>query len=166
MSQSKRLLGVTLFAVVLCAGCESPTRVPQFDLQGLTQTTATDSAGSPLPPGNAEATPGYIRGVVRSSELQRPEGPDTLVNSVRLAGVRVAALPVTDLSTSPPTTGATAAEVTTNANGEFTLPRLPGGLYVVTFTPPVGSDYQGVWTIVTINSSTADYPWWVTLFKR
>lgn len=166
MSQSKRLVALTLFAAVLCAGCESPTRVPQFDLEGLTQATATDSAGTPVPPGTAEATPGYIRGVVRSSELERPEGSDTLVNSVRLAGVRVAALPVTDVNTSPPTTGAALAEVTTNANGEFTTPQLEGGPYVVTFTPPAGSNYQGVWTMVTINSTTADTPWWVTLFKR
>jgi hypothetical protein len=166
VSDPKRLLGITLLAAVICAGCESPTRAPQLDLKGLRQATPTDSAGSPVPPGTTEATPGYIRGVVRSSELKQPTGPDTLVNSVRLAGVRVAALPVTDPSTSPPATGAVAAEVTTNANGEFTLPQLPGGAYVVTFTPPAGSDYQGVWTMTTINSRTADYPWWVTLFKR
>lgn len=166
MSQSKRLLGITLVAAAVYAGCESPTRVPQLELQGLTQATATDSAGSPVPPGTAEATPGYIRGVVRSSELTRPNGPDTLVNSVRVAGVRVAALPVTDLSTSPPTTGAVAAEVTTNANGEFVLPQLEGGPYVVTFTPPAGSPYQGVWVMVTIDSKTADHAWWVTLFKK
>ncbi|HEX6050661.1 MAG TPA: carboxypeptidase-like regulatory domain-containing protein, partial [Gemmatimonadaceae bacterium] len=151
MSQSKRLLGVTLFAAAMCVGCESPTRAPQLDLQGLRQSTPTDSAGSPVPPGSSEATPGYIRGVVRSSELKQPTGPDTLVNSVRLAGVRVVALPVTDLTKLPPTTGAAAAEVTTNANGEFTLPQLPGGPYVVTFTPPAGSDYQGVWTVATID---------------
>jgi hypothetical protein len=104
--------------------------------------------------------------VVRSSEVSRIQGGDTLVNSVRIAGVRVAAHPVTDLSTSPPGTGAVVAEVSTNANGEFVLPQLPGGPYVVTFTPPAGSSYQGAWTMATISSTSSDYAWWVTLFKR
>ena len=172
MSQSKGLLGIALFATAICVACDSPARpVQQLELQGLRQTTATDSVGTPVTSTTAETTPVYtgppvqIRGVVRSSELKQP-GPDTLVNSVRVAGVRVAAMPVTDLRTSPPTTGAVEAETTTNANGEFTLPPVAGGPYVVTFTPPAGSAYGGVWVTAMVDERTGQYPWWVTLFKR
>jgi hypothetical protein len=167
VSTSKCVLAVTLCAAALCASCDSPTPAqPNEPLLGLAQASATDSAGRPVPPGGTTApTPGHVRGVVRTSELTRP-GTDTLVNSVRLGGVRVTALPVTDLSASPPKTAAAAADVITNANGEFTLPELPGGPYVVTFTPPTSSPYQGAWVMATISSSSADYPWWVTLFKK
>jgi hypothetical protein len=169
-------------AALACAGDKSPVDVGGGDaLKGLTKSSSTDSAGAPVDPqgggqpgpgldtaaGNpiepVDHTPGYARGVVRGSEVV--QGPDTLTNSVRIANVRVAAFPIVNWnSTDPqPNMGPPAAEVFTNANGEFQLPELTAGHYVVTFTPPANSKYAGVWVTGTISGKTKDYPWWVTL---
>ena len=172
-----------LVGIVACAADHSPTGTSDpTPLRGLRQAGATDSSGTPVPSGTgtgnpvpgpdttsgnptqpADNTPGYVHGVVRASDLV--QGPDTLVSSVRIANVRVAAYPVTDWSSTAPQphTGSLAAEVFTDSNGEFTLPTLAAGHYVVTFTPPQDSKYQGVWVTTTISGSSKDYPWWVTL---
>src|SRR4029079_10576674 len=173
-----------LAAILACSNDGTPVGADAPDhLKGLKQATPTDSTGNPVstsgtgvgnpspgidtangnPIRPSDTTPGYVYGVVRASESV--QGPETRTNSVRIANVRVAAFPVSDwTSTAPqPNTGPLAAEVFTNANGEFQLPELPAAHYVVTFTPPSGSKYLGVWVTGTINGRSKDYPWWVTL---
>ena len=46
------------------------------------------------------------------------------------------------------------------------MPELAGGEYVVTFTPPTGSIYRGVYAWGPVHSHTYDYPWFVVLPKK
>jgi hypothetical protein len=161
--------------VALVAACTegTPTEGDQSPLAGLARSAASDSAGN-APPGTAPDTaqaipglpdslnagPGYFRGIVRSSESV--QGPDTLADSKRLADVKVVAYP-RQANGEP---GAQAASVITNAQGEWQLPALPSGNYIVTFTPPASSAYQGIWVIATAHPRSHEWPWWVTLPKR
>jgi hypothetical protein len=63
-------------------------------------------------------------------------------------------------------TGAEAGSVVTSTTGEFTLPTLPAGEYVVTFIPPAGSPYNGVYVSGRLDSNRSKYPWWVVLSKK
>jgi hypothetical protein len=161
--------------VVLIAACSDSTSTEreQSPLAGLSRSAASDSAGN-APPGTAADTaqavpslpdslnagPGHFRGVVRSSE--GVSGPDTLAGSKRLADVKVVAFP-RQANGEP---GAQVAAVTTNAQGEWQLPTMPSGNYIVTFTPPANSTYQGIWVIATAHPRSHEWPWWVTLPKR
>jgi hypothetical protein len=164
-------------AAVACAD-QTSTAIDHDPLAGLEQSSANDSSGNALPPtsGHDTATatpggpvggidtlqsePGYFRGIVRSSEMI--QGADTLAGSVRIPDVKVDAY--ARLNNGDP--GALAASVVSNAQGEWQLPTLAAGHYVVTFTPPANSAYQGVWVTATPNSHSHDYPWWVTLPKK
>jgi hypothetical protein len=171
-SSSAGLILAFTFAIACADGATSLDKTP---LEGLLRAEATDSAGSSPPrndtaqvePGppcdscNAAAGPGYFRGVVRGSEIV--SGPDTLAGSVRIENVRVSAYPIVQPSPGEPRTGPVAASVITNSKGEFQLPTLSSGEYVVTFVPPEGSKYQGVWVTAWANKHSGDYPWWVTL---
>src|SRR5207237_279245 len=128
-----------------CAGDHS-TGVDKSPLEGLAKAAATDSLGNPLPkhdtasatPGSPGGgvdtsvvpTPGYFRGTVRSSEMV--QGTDTLGGSVRIANVKVDAY----ARLANGDAGALAATVTSDAQGEWQLPVLAAGNYIVTFTPP------------------------------
>jgi hypothetical protein len=83
----------------------------------------------------------------------------------RLGGVAIAVYPqLTGGAT--PTVGAVVASTVTGTDGKFTLPTLPGGMYVVTFTPPNGSVYGGVWVTATAYDGSSEYPWWVVLPRK
>lgn len=175
------VMGAALALTIAVACAESGPQRVEGPTSGLKAAVASDSAGNPVPPatgtpdpmhnpddtvahgpGEMPVTPGYFRGVVRGSEVVN--GPDTLQNSVRIANVKVTAYPATKVNaTGEPETGAAIATTTTNANGEFQLPELPGGRYVVTFVPPEGSKYQGVWVLAYAHEESGDWPWWVTL---
>jgi hypothetical protein len=83
----------------------------------------------------------------------------------RLANIRVNVYPRLS-ATNPLDVGPVAASVLTDANGYFQTPALSGGDYVITFAPPAGSIYQGVWATATANTHSSDYPWWVVLSKK
>lgn len=153
------VLGVAAASLVACSEGAAP--IENGPLTGLAKSTVTDSGGSTMPTPPASPTPGYFRGVVRSSE--GAAGPDTLGTSVKIPNVRVAAYPRLASAPDDTRTGPLAASVVTDANGLFQLPELPGGEYVVTFTPPEGSKYLGVWVTATAHSQSHTYPWWVTL---
>ena len=158
----------TLLLLALAVGlaaCDDTDGIgPTTDpLQGLRSTAATDSAGNAAPTGQPAPTsgPGYFHGIVRTSQLTAG-GPDTLANSVRLANVKVTAYQrQTDGSA-----GTQVASTTTNDRGEWQLASLPGGEYVVTFVPPSGSAYQGVWVLARAHPTSHEWPWWVTLPKQ
>jgi len=171
-------LGVLIVAAALACSSQDGTGVDQGPLAGLKQSSATDSSGNSLPPtsGHDTATaspggstggidtlhsePGYFRGYVRSSEVI--QGTDTLAGSVRIPDVKVDAY----ARLADGAAGALTASVVSNAQGEWQLPTLPAGHYVVTFTPPANSQYQGVWVTATPNSHSHEWPWWVTLPKK
>jgi hypothetical protein len=154
---------VLLVSAFACSDSSAP--VDSQSIRGLVQSVAKDSTGSPPPSApSGSTTPGYFRGTVRGSE--GAQGPDTLGTSVKIANVAVAAYPRLASAPSETKTGPLAASTTTNDKGEFQLPELPGGDYVVTFTPPQGSKYAGVWVTATAHAHSSDFPWWVTLPVR
>jgi hypothetical protein len=130
-------------------------------LAGLTRGATGDSSSTP--PDTAASSPGYFHGTVLGHE-QFTSGTDTLNALPRVANARVTAY-----SHASPTSGDTlgvgpeVASVLTGANGQFQLPTLPGGLYIVTINPPSGSKYQGVWVTAIAHSHSGDYSWWVVL---
>jgi hypothetical protein len=93
-----------------------------------------------------------------------PPGTDTLSTLPRIVGARVTAYTHGQpTATDTLGVGQQVASVTTDANGRFQLPTLPGGLYIVTIAPPAGSAYQGVYVAAMAYEHSADYPWWVVL---
>lgn len=172
-------LSTTLSYATMClviAACAGPTAGPdgtdfayEEDVRRL---AATDSVGVPLPPPGTDPTgPGVIRGFVRAAG--GAAGGDTLSSSPRLSGVVVRAFPVISASAAvgavSPTvlsgTGPLAAQGTTDVNGAFALPQLPGGLYKVSFQPP-GETYVWAWVYGEVHGNSEALPWWVTLFRR
>lgn len=128
-----------------------------------------DSTGTPVPPPPAgTATPGYARGTVMAPSTNAPPGTDTLATATRIVGAKVTAYPRVRSTTDTVGAGPVAAQVETNGKGEFQLPTLPGGEYIITFNPPAAqsSVYGGVWTVTTIHSNSHVNPWWIVLWKR
>lgn len=153
----------TLLALVAVACSE--TTAPdgtQAVLAGLIGSTTQDSAGNAAPPPAGGAGTGYFRGYVRGPNAPGAGG-DTLATSPRIAGVIVRAYPITGSGPSGPQLGALAGQVTTDAEGAFTFPSIPGGEYAVTFHPPAGSGYLGIWVSGPIHPTSHEHPWWVTL---
>jgi len=145
-----KLAGAVLVAA-MAIGCAGDTTAPNI-LAGMVQVTVADSTGT-APPQEPMA-PGFFRGVVMGYE----SGPDTLANAQRLAGVSVKAY--ARVGDQP--SGDAVAAVTSDANGEWQLPTLPGGEYVVTFTP-AGNTYHGAWTIGRTSASSGEHKWWIML---
>jgi hypothetical protein len=162
-------LAASAFVAAACAE-KSPTEVDDSPLAGLLESQATDSAGAPAPtaPPTSPGTPGYVRGVVRAPSQNAQPGQDTLGASTRIAGAIVTAHPYVLITPDSLGPGPQVAQVVTNANGEFQLPTLPGGQYVITFSPPasLANTYGGVWTTGPIHDKSHEHPWWVTLWKK
>ena len=151
-------------ALAACSDSNStgPTRSP---LSGLTVSAQKDSTGAPPPAPPVNPTPGFFRGTVLGPSLPGA-GNDSLTTAPRISGVVITAYPVTSSTTNPPTVGPALASVTTGADGKFQLPTISGGEYVVTFTPPAGSPYGGVWVTATAHNTSGEFPWWVVLWKK
>jgi hypothetical protein len=164
MFSTKAIFTMALLAAFAACGSDDPTGSPSSPLNGLSQTEGRDSTGTSVPSPPPNATPGYFRGTVLGASTPG-SGGDTLATAPRVAGVTVTAYP--RLSTDPiPDVGAAVATVVTGADGKFQLPTLPGGEYVVTFTPPTSSIYSGVWVTTTAHSGSSEWPWWVVLPKK
>lgn len=153
-------LALATLAVFACSGDgTSPTPSP---LASFSHVDANDT-GSTTPPGTIE--PGSFHGNVLG--LPVTSGGDTTSNSTRLAGLKVTAYPyLGELNADgTPKIGAQAASVTTDANGQFQLPTLAGGTYVVAFAPQPPSDasWRGGWTLGTTSAQSNQYPWWIYL---
>jgi hypothetical protein len=154
-----RLYVITAAVAIAAAACGSesiagPTGNP---LTGLKETTTHDSNTSN--PGGSG--PGYFHGTVLGQSAPGG-GTDTLATAPRIANVKVTIYQGVQTA-SGVTTGTEQGSVVTDASGQFTLPTLPGGLYVVTFVPPTGSPYHGVYAFGTLSSVSGTYPWWVVL---
>jgi hypothetical protein len=164
------LIAFAATAIVACSE-DPPTTGGNSPLAGLKSSVAGDSAGSipaPTPPPASTPTPGYVHGTVRAPGANAQPGQDTLATSVKIAGAIVTAYPRVVQGTDTAGVGPVAAQVVTDANGQFTLPTLPGGEYVITFNPPksLEATYGGVWTIGTIHDRSHEFPWWITLWKK
>lgn len=167
----KTALAVVCVASLAIACAEKAvTPVEPSPLTGLQRAESTDSTGAP-PPDSVTApptdpSPGYVHGTVLGPSAPGA-GNDSLNTAPRIAGVKVTAYPRV-----PPTAadtigvGPAVATVTTGADGKFQLPTLPGGEYLVTFVPPEGSMYGGVWVSGSINGRSGEWPWWVVLWKK
>ena len=160
----RSVLVVAVLAALTACGSDDPTGNPSSPLNGLSQSEGRDSTGTSVPSPPASTTPGYFRGTVLGPSSPG-SGSDTLATAPRVGGVTVTAYPRLT-SASVPEVGPAAASVTTGSDGKFQLPILPGGEYVVTFTPPAGSPYAGVWVTATAYSGSSEWPWWVVLPKK
>jgi hypothetical protein len=170
-----RTLGFTLvvaLAASLAAACSEngPTQVQEDSpLAGLVRGNGTDSVGTPPPPPPpTNPTPGYVRGTVLAPSIGAPPGTDTLATATRIVGARVTAYPRIRSTTDTLGVGPVAAQVLTNERGEFQLPTLPGGEYIITFNPPPSQNatYGGVWAVSTIHQNSHVHPWWIILWKK
>ena len=167
MSRSKSVRVVApslLFAAFVIACSDSRPAAPDGGadpLQGRVQLQSPDTAISGGGPSTAPSQgDGFFRGAVRG--YSEADFPDTLRSAKPLASVTVTAYPAT-LTDREPKLGPAKASVVTNAQGEFTLPTLPEGLYVVTFTPPGGASYDSGWTLATAHPGSGDRPWIIML---
>lgn len=162
-TRSRRCLLALTCAVALLTACddEGLTDANRSPIAGLAQAAGTDSLGNTPPPAT-DLEDGYFHGRVLG-ESPPGVGDDSLETAPRLAGVRVTAYPRTDANDADPALGPAAATVTTDINGDFELPVLEGGAYVVTFTPSTSSEYSGVWVTAVAHSASHEHPWWVVL---
>lgn len=147
--------------VIACSDSVSPSGPGSSPLSGLRASSTNDSNTTPSP--SQPASQGTFRGTVMGHADFAP-GTDTLATLPRIVGAILVAYEQGQPTASDPVgVGAEVARTTTDANGTFQFPTLPGGTYVVTITPPAGSAYQGVWVTATAHSHSADYGWWVVL---
>ena len=129
-------------------------------LAGLAESQSNDTTGT-VPPPPSSPTPGSFKGFV----LGPGTGPDTMATAPRLQNVAVTVYPYLGWNGNEPRLGDVVATMTTNASGEFQSPTLPGGEYLITFVPPAGSIYRGVYVTTTIHAGSSNGNWWVVLPK-
>ncbi len=133
-------------------------------LAGLVPGATNDSNPVTTPP--PTPSPGSFHGTILG-HATLPAGSDTLSTLPRIVGARLTAYThVQSTASDTLGVGVEVASVTTDANGQFQFPSLPGALYIVTVAPPAGSKYQGIWVAAVAHSHSADYPWWVVLPLR
>jgi hypothetical protein len=142
---------------------------------GVTNPNGPITAGLSKIPGNDSGTaktggsindgPGYFHGTVLGTA---PEiaGNDSLALFPKLGGVVVTIYPLVSATADTLNHGPAAGSVVTDAAGQFQLPTLPAGDYVITFVPPSSSAYRGVYAFGPLRSNSKDYPWWVVLAKK
>lgn len=161
MTPPTRLTALLLVVVAGAACSDNPTTVSPSVLRGLSQGESNDTVGT-TPPPPTQATPGSFHGFV----LGPGTGPDTMATAPRLQGVVVTAYPRLGYSGQEPKVGEAVATMSTDANGAFQSPTIPGGEYVVTFVPPENSIYRGVYVTTTIYDGSNGGNWWVVLPRK
>lgn len=157
------LVAAAVVGIACSESAEGPIATTTSPLSGLLKGLTNDSAPtSPTTP--TTATSGTIHGTVRGQALPG-SGPDTMATAPRVANVKVNAYKLV-LDGTTPTAGEPVGATTTNANGEFALPSLPSGTYLVTFVPTNDSKYRGQYVFGPVNSLTDRYPWYIVLSNR
>jgi hypothetical protein len=149
-----------LFAACAHDSSTAPTGGP---LAGLSETTSNDSASDSASAYNqSNSGPGYFHGTVFGTPTP---GPDSMATAPRIANVSVTIYQEVR-TTAGIQAGTEMGSVLTNTAGQFTLPTLPAGDYVVTLVPPSDSPYHGMYASAPLNGNSPNYPWWVVLSKR
>lgn len=164
-----RISRLALFAVLVGAGTtaacsDDPVTQPSIPtaLAGLSATSSNDTVTSPQP--NPTGS-GFFRGTVMGPSVTGP-GTDTLKTSPRIADVRVTIYPKLSATPGDMSVGPAAGSVLTDNQGQFTLPTLPAGEYVVTFVPPESGVYRGSYAYGPLRSNSSQFAWWVVLNKK
>ena len=162
------VFAMCIVGAALAVGCNDSTpSEPEPSggnvLAGLAIAARNDTVTTPAPTVTGS---GYFRGTVMGPSLPGA-GNDSLATSPKIAGVTVTIYPRIEsaLSSQIPV-GNAAGTAVTNAQGLFQLPVLPAGEFVVTFVPPAGSIYQGVYAFGPLRSNSGEFPWWVVLPKK
>ena len=103
----------------------------------------------------------------RATRMDRPRsvapgaGNDSLATAPRVANVTVTVDQETHGIEGEVESGALIRSVQTDANGQFQTTTVPAGDYVITFVPPAGSAYAGVYAFGHLSQSSSNYPWWL-----
>lgn len=164
-SRSPALL--VALVVMAAAACESSTRPDASPISQIPQRANQDSLGTPIsltpPPGGQ--TPGYFQGTVLGPSAPGA-GNDSLETAPRVVGATIDAYPVLEGVSPGPQVGPLAASTTTDADGRFVLPTLPGGTYAVVVTPPAASPYGPVWVMALAHENSHVSRWWVVLYNK
>lgn len=159
MFQSKGLLvAAAVMALAVAACSDEPASPSSSPLAGLSLGNSNDTTiGNPTP----GVTPGSFHGFV----VGRGTGPDTMATAPRIMGATITAFPHLGFDGETPRVGDAVGSVTTDANGFFQFPTIPGGAYVVTVKPPAGSDDKGQYVLAHISSVSNSGNWWLVLSK-
>jgi hypothetical protein len=153
----------SLAAVVIigfAVACADQTSAPSSGdpLKDLVRDTTSHTGPSD------QSTPGYFHGTVRGQSA--PGATDTMNTAPRIANVVVTIYSLGLKSTTDTLgVGPEVARTSTDASGQFQTPTLPGAFYIVTFTPPSGSPYHGVYVVATAYTRSADLEWFIVLPK-
>jgi hypothetical protein len=163
-SSSFAIAAILVTAPIGCSDQGPSGEAPE--LQQLTRLASPDSAGGGDPVNPTPSGPGKFQGVVAGEGIRQSErsasslGPD-------LPDVHVTVYPVIGSpSSANPEVGPAIVRRVTNAYGEFETPEIPGGKYVVTFVPPDGSSYQGVYWVATAHPNDVPVFWRVMLPRK
>lgn len=166
MRVSRFALAAVLAVAATTAACsdDSATTQPPVTtpLAGLSATSSNDTVTSPQPTPSGS---GFFHGTVMAPSVTGP-GTDTLKTSTKIPDVRVTIYPRLSTNASDMSVGPAAGSVLTDAQGQFTLPTLPAGDYVVTFVPPESSIYRGSYAWGPLRSNSGQFAWWVVLTKK
>ena len=151
-------------AVALIAACSTDTTAPVGGtLAGLKEAASHDSSVGVVGPG--QTGPGSVHGTVLG-QAPAGSGNDTLNTSPRVANVAVTIYQQTHGIEGEIEPGAQVGAVTTDASGQWQTPTIPAGDYVVTFVPPAGSVYAGVYVTGHISAVSVNYQWWIVVPKK
>lgn len=163
-------------ASVAVACSNDTTTAPGTSLANLTLVgvdSGTGSGGSTGGTGSGGSTggttagngqPGYFRGRILGS-VQNP-GNDSLTAAPALADVRVAIAARRVGASGALEAGPELGAATTNQNGEFQLPTVPAGEYVVTFLPPQSSLFDAGYSVSPLDGNSSSRPWTVVLRRK
>jgi len=156
------VLAVAAIAFVACTDSSTGIDAHRI-LAGLSPAESNDTTATP-PPDTSTWTPepGAFHGIV----FHPGAGPDTIGSAIRVANVAVVVYPQTGWDGDTPLLGDPVASFSTNANGEFQSPTIPGGAYIVTFTPPASSPYRGVYVQGLIFNDSNSGTWWIALPEK
>jgi hypothetical protein len=158
-------LTAAAFLFVATSACANHGPEPELPrLEELVRLASPDSGGTGSPPPTPTG-PGVFQGVIAGEGESTPErsadalGPD--LPNVRVTVYQIAAR----TSVGGLRLGQEVATTVSNSFGEFQLPEIPGGEYVVTFVPPDGSAYQGAYWVATAHPNEVPVFWRVVLPK-
>ncbi len=166
ISTTSVLGAAALVSACLFTACSDSNTEPQQPatgvLAGLSAGARNDTVTTPAPTATGS---GNFRGTVMGPSVTGP-GTDTLSTSPRIADVKVTIYPKLADVNGEIAVGPAAGSTTSDAQGQWTLPTLPAGDYVVTFVPPENSIYRGSYAFGPLRSNSNLYQWWVVLTKK